>query len=317
MIQKSELTERFAEIFRQQKKYCGLPQCDIAAKLGISASAVSQIFNGVTMPKPEHLEALFELMKIPAEVAQELRSLRFQIRAGYTDVQSVLNRMIIAYREEKGISSEKLAALADIPLTEIKKLETCPTAFPTAEQCYKLAKVFGYPPENLMLASGSPELITESGHLFGQNNPDFSDILSMQPAPYEVQGKDTERILELPEIHIKMLPISYEFETREVIRRNAMSFVKDDSVPDDCVIVNGPTRDFGITGKGTASLTIRRGMPATHQFALVYNKQKACWRLGIMKPYRTVYTFIGEDIHISNPATIWSIVKISILLDAK
>jgi transcriptional regulator with XRE-family HTH domain len=319
MLPKNELTQRFSEIFRQQQKYCGIPQCVIASKIGISPSAVSQIFNGVSMPKPEHLEALFELMKIPASVAQELRSIRNQIRAGYTDLQSVLNRMIISHREAKGISLEKLALLADLPVEEVQSLETCPTAFPTAEQCFKLAKVLECKPEDFMLASGSPELITESGRRYGRENPGFSDMISMPDPVYQAEAPndDTSRILPLPELHIRMLPPVYDIECRDLIRRNAINFVKDDSVPDDCVVVTGATRDFGVVGKGTVSLIIRRGLPLTHQFALAYNKEKSYWRLGIMKPYRTLAAFSGEEWRITNSASVWAIIKMSILMEDK
>ena len=140
MIKKNELKTRFAELIRQQLRARGVTQCSLASKLGVSPAAVCQVLKGCNIPRAPHIDAICEILQFPPAKALELRSLASEIRAGQTNIFSVLNRMLITYREAKGFSLDRLASLTGIPVAELQMLETCPSALPTAQQCYILAE---------------------------------------------------------------------------------------------------------------------------------------------------------------------------------
>ena len=311
MNSRNELRVRFSELIRKQLKAAGIKQCDLAANLGVSPSAVCQMLNGSTMPQIRHLEAICELAAIPAETALELRSLRDQIRSGNTDIKSVLNRMIRTYREGKGYSLEKLAGLTDIPVEELRILEECASAFPTAEQCRRLAARLDCQPQDLMLASGTPELLSEGrrpvqkdGSFTGES--DGGIALSEPQTGYQAENVSSY----LPEIPLRRLPVAYDFRSREAIRLHAEKFVVSAELPDDCVIVHAPARDFGMPARGEIRLVIRRNQPRNHDFAMFRDERRGRWLLGVMQPYRIINGFDGTSLKVTNQAAVWSVVRI-------
>ena len=307
MSNSNELRVRFSELIRKQLKASGIKQCDLAANLGVSPSAVCQMLSGATMPQIRHLEAICELAAIPAETALELRSLRDQIRSGNTEIKSVLNRMIRTYREGKGYSLEKLAGLTGIPTEELRILEECASAFPTADQCSRLADRLDCQPRDLMLASGTPELLAEGRRPVQEDGNFTGDVALSEPRTgYRAENENAY----LPEIPLRLLPTAYDFKSREAIRLHAEKFVISRELPDDCVIVHAPSRDFGMPARGEIRLVIRRNQPRKHDFAMLRDERRGRWMLGIMQPYRIVNGFDGTSLKASNQAAIWSVVRI-------
>ena len=63
---------------------------------------------------------------------------------------STLGKNIKRFRQEKGISQDKLSKLADISLNTVVKIELDKSSNPTLETIQKLAKAFGVSLDDLI-----------------------------------------------------------------------------------------------------------------------------------------------------------------------
>lgn len=170
----------------------GLRQLDLAQHLQISASAISQMLNGKTAPATVHLDEIFQLLNYNSNQTFIMRDLLARIRSGMYDLNSPVNEFINNARKESNLSLSKLAVLSQIPIGELRLLETCSTAVPSNEQVITLAEALRFDAENIQqLIDELPQQIANYGDV-GKSSiqvPVLSldDILKFNPVLEDIK----------------------------------------------------------------------------------------------------------------------------------
>ena len=139
----SPLRQRFVKSLRELLKRNGIQQKDLGRKLGVTASAASQILNGAMTPSQARLEQLLELLKPEVEESQLLQDMAFWLRSGRREMPSLANRRLFLLRCRSGLSEADLARTAGIDAKRLHALENQPGAVPTGLEIVALSAVLG------------------------------------------------------------------------------------------------------------------------------------------------------------------------------
>lgn len=115
---------------------------DIAAVLGISGSAVSQMLSGNITLKLQQLEVIMEFLQLDRVSAAELRDCLTRIRSGVQELRSPLNDFIKNSRIRCGLTLEKLSQMSGIPVNNLNMLENKLNVQPTPHEAVRLAAIF-------------------------------------------------------------------------------------------------------------------------------------------------------------------------------
>ncbi|MCQ2378155.1 MAG: helix-turn-helix domain-containing protein [Victivallaceae bacterium] len=145
---KSALTTAFGRQLKSALAAVGLRQNELADRMGLTASAVSQIVNGVLMPSRENLDRMMRYLGDSAE-ADALPSLWQRIRLGDREVFSRVNRALRNARRRRKLSIVHLADLCGISAERIRQLETDPDALPREGEIAALTAVLPVEPKRL------------------------------------------------------------------------------------------------------------------------------------------------------------------------
>ena len=132
----------FCDLLKKHIKSRKARQTDIAAVLGISGSAVSQMLSGNIMLKLQQLDAIMEYLQLDRTSAAELRDCLARIRSGDQDLRSPLNDFIKNSRIRCGFTLEKLSQVSGIPVENLKMLENKINVQPTPYEAVRLAAIF-------------------------------------------------------------------------------------------------------------------------------------------------------------------------------
>ena len=135
---------KLGKLIKSGLQAAGLRQLDLAQHLQISTSAVSQMLNGKTAPAASHLDKIFQLLNCSRNQVFIMRDLLARIRSGMHELRSPVNEFIRNARKEQGLSMAKLAEMTDIPVAELRILETCSTVVPSQEQLATLSEVLSF-----------------------------------------------------------------------------------------------------------------------------------------------------------------------------
>ena len=135
---------KLGKLIKSGLQAAGLRQLDLAQHLQISTSAVSQMLNGKTAPAASHLDKIFQLLNCSRNQVFIMRDLLARIRSGMHELRSPVNEFIRNARKEQGLSMAKLAEMSDIPVAELRILETCSTVVPSQEQLASLAGILNF-----------------------------------------------------------------------------------------------------------------------------------------------------------------------------
>ena len=138
------LKVKLGKLIKSGLQAAGLRQLDLAQHLQISTSAVSQMLNGKTAPAAIHLDKIFQLLNCSRNQVFIMRDLLARIRSGMHELRSPVNEFIRNARKEHHLSLAKLSALSNIPVAELRILETCSTVAPSNEQVMALAGVLEF-----------------------------------------------------------------------------------------------------------------------------------------------------------------------------
>lgn len=115
---------------------------DIAAALGISASAVSQMLSGRMTPNLKQLDVITRTLALERSECAELRDFLMRIRSGDEQLRSPLNEFIKSSRIRCGLSVEQLSQVSGIKLETLLMLENKLNVQPTPNEAVRLAAIF-------------------------------------------------------------------------------------------------------------------------------------------------------------------------------
>ncbi len=148
------LRSKFAEILRHEIVRAKVRQNAIAAKLGVSASAISQLLQGKIVPSMTQLNMMNEMLGLDRHRSFELRCMLSRIRCGEDTLQSPLGELLSRYRHERGFSIEELSRSAQIPETTLEEMENAADIVPDVADLQRLALVLRCPIDELFMAAG-------------------------------------------------------------------------------------------------------------------------------------------------------------------
>ena len=234
------LKQRFVRLLHELLKRNGIRQKDLGRKLGVTASAASQILNGAMTPSKARLEQLLELLKPEVEESQLLQDMAFWLRSGRREMPSPANRRLFLLRCRSGLSEADLARTAGIDAKRLHALENQPGAVPTDLELVALSAVLG---------EGAAEIAADARN----------DRLLAEAA-------DSGRTAMLPQIGIDELR-NYDGSERigDFAARYARTFAECvDVFPGVAAVCVIPAAAAGLDGSGVLKMTLgeknRRGM---------------------------------------------------------
>ena len=235
------LKQRFVKLLRELLRRSGIRQKDLGPKLGVTASAASQILNGAMTPSQSRMDQLLELLKPEVAEAQLLQDMAFWLRSGRREMPSPTNRKLFFLRCRSGLSAADLARLAGIEPKRVHALENQPGAIPSDLELAALSAVLGEGVAELAAADGGD-------------------------ACRYVEAADSEHTAMLPQIGIGELR---NYDGTEPIGdfavRRARGFVEcSDISPDAAAVCVVPAAEVELDGFGVLKMTLgekpQRGM---------------------------------------------------------
>ena len=128
---------------RQHLKKQRYHQVELAQKLRLTPSAVSQILSGKIVPTQEIFDRVVEFLALPCDETERLQALLLGIRAGMHRMQSPLNRRIFSLRCQAGLSFDEIRTQCGISPQRMQKLENISSAVPSESEREALEKLFG------------------------------------------------------------------------------------------------------------------------------------------------------------------------------
>ncbi len=145
---------KLGKMIKDYLRSAELRQADLAERLSLSGSAVSQMIHGKIVPNQQQLEKLCEMLSLDRPKAFELYSLLSRIRTGASEMLSPFNRLMFSLRSQRGLSQRQLSNLSGISMSHIQMFETCFDAVLTLDEARQIAPILGCSPEALLQSAG-------------------------------------------------------------------------------------------------------------------------------------------------------------------
>ena len=89
---------RFGKLLKDCLKNTDYRQNDLAARLQVTGSAVSQMMHGKIVPNQQQLDAICEMLALDRAKVFELNSMLSRIRTGAENMLSPFNQTLFALR---------------------------------------------------------------------------------------------------------------------------------------------------------------------------------------------------------------------------
>lgn len=137
------LKQEFVRLLHEVVRGGGMAGVELADRLGISASALSQMLSGKLLPTLPRLDMLVEALHPNADTAKRLQDMLLWLRSGCAGRPSDFNRRLFMVRCEKSLSVEQLAERAAIPVARVRRMERTAYAVPTAGELAALNSALG------------------------------------------------------------------------------------------------------------------------------------------------------------------------------
>lgn len=249
------LKAKFGKLIRDYLRNAEIRQNDLAAKLKISGSAVSQMLHGKIVPNQQQLSAICELLQLDRTRAFELQSMLSCIRTGAENMRSPFNQNMFTLRCQRGLSYQQLANLSGIPASHIEVFETCFEAVPTLDEASRLAPILGCTPAALLQSAGVGGL--SSGLIEKLRQEGGEDEVGEPLGVYQTERQAP--LLDLIDLE------AYEGDSfADFARRRATKVFELGSrdLPDGVVAVNASGRDLAIGVPGNILLMVAPERPA-------------------------------------------------------
>jgi len=266
---------KLGKLIKSGLQAAGLRQLDLAQHLQVSTSAVSQMLNGKTAPAAIHLDKIFQLLNCSRNQVFIMRDLLARIRSGMHELRSPVNEFIRSARKECSLSMAKLAHLSEIPVAELRILETCSTVVPSNEQIMALAKILEFEDDEIQQLLN--DLPLYDSDFLGKN-------VQEQGASY---GSVSKLSTQIPVISIEnMLKFNPALEDiKNFVWRNYDKVISaqtlDDSINSDDVFAIVDSGDnFNPPLPGSISLVVAlKNFPETNDTVIVKSKKSDKLRL--------------------------------------
>ena len=234
----SPLKQHFVKLLRELLERNGIQQKDLGLKLGITASAASQILGGAMTPSQPRMDQLLELLKPEVAEAQLLQDMVFWLRSGRREMPSGANRKLFFLRCRGGLSESDLARLSGLSSKRLHALENQPGAIPSEAELAALSAVLG---------EGVSEIAA----------PDRRDD------DQYLEAADSERLALLPQIGIDELR---NYDGAEPIgdfaSRHARGFTAcADISPEAMAVCVMPAAAMGLDGLGVLKMALGEKTP--------------------------------------------------------
>ena len=100
------LKTKFGKLIRDYLRNAEIRQNDLAARLKVSGSAVSQMLHGKIVPNQQQLATICELLMLDRAQAFELQSMLSGIRTGAENMRSPFNQTMFALRCQRGLAAQ-------------------------------------------------------------------------------------------------------------------------------------------------------------------------------------------------------------------
>lgn len=117
------LKQQFLRLLREVMRRSGMQRKELMCRLGISASAMSQIFSGAMLPSQKRLDQLCEILHPALEEAESLQSMLYWLRSGRNRMPSDANRRLFMLRCRSGLTIRELAERSSISEARLRRLE--------------------------------------------------------------------------------------------------------------------------------------------------------------------------------------------------
>ena len=233
------LKERFARLLREVLRGSGMTRGELIARLGISASGMSQMLNGDILPTVQRLDRMIELMHPAADDAEKLQNMLLWLRSGSAKCPSEFNRRLFMARCQRAMTIEELAMASAIPAGRLRRLERTAYAAPTPDEVAALSGILGQPLRDGVFVS---------------------DLVPARTAPLEVADS---AITALPMIDAESLgSYSARLDFVRFVEDHGIGFWPFYLLPAEAVaVVRAPSEKFGVALPGHLELVLGKDRP--------------------------------------------------------
>ena len=249
------LKAKFGKLIRDYLRNAEIRQNDLAAKLKISGSAVSQMLHGKIVPNQQQLSTICELLQLDRTRAFELQSMLSCIRTGAENMRSPFNQNMFTLRCQRGLSYQQLANLSGIPASHIEVFETCFEAVPTLDEASRLAPILGCTPAALLQSAGVGGL--SSGLIEQLRQEGAEDEVGEPLGAYQTERQAP--LLDLIDLEAYNGDSFADFAQRHAAKVFELG---SRDLPDGVVAINASGRDLAIGVPGNILLMVAPERPA-------------------------------------------------------
>lgn len=137
------LKEQFLRLLRKVVRDSGATRAELIARLGVSASAVSQMLKGDLLPTVRRLDQIIEFLHPAADDAEKLQNMLLWLRSGSSRSRSEFNRRLFMARCQNSLTIDQLAMASAIPASRLRRLERTAYAEPTSDEAATLSRILG------------------------------------------------------------------------------------------------------------------------------------------------------------------------------
>ena len=135
------LKKMFGERIRMYLVTNKIRQQELARRLSVSSSAVSQMLTGKIVPSMQQLDKICEVLSLECSQSLELRDWLTRIRIGIDNIKSPFNELLRLYRTRRGLSIGQLSKRTGITVARLNALENSGESQPTADEALRLSAV--------------------------------------------------------------------------------------------------------------------------------------------------------------------------------
>ena len=253
------LKTKFGKLIRDYLRSAEIRQNDLAARLQISGSAVSQMLHGKIVPNQQQLNVICELLQLDRAQAFELQSMLSCIRTGAENMRSPFNEVMFALRCQRGLTHQQLANLSGIPASHLQVFENCFEAVPTLDEASKLAPILGCTPAALLQSAGVGGLSrTAIDQLTAAGEMSEDEVCEAVGAYHAGRQAPLLDLFDLEEFDGGSL-VAFAQRAGKVIE------LGDRALPDDTVAVSASGRDLAIGLPGNIQILVTEKRPAGYR----------------------------------------------------
>ena len=137
------LKEQFLRLLRKVVRDSGATRAELIDRLGISASAVSQMLSGDLLPTVQRLDQIIEHLHPASDDAEKLQNMLLWLRSGSSRNPSEFNRRLFMARCQNSLTIDQLALASAIPASRLRRLERTSYAEPTMDEAATLSRILG------------------------------------------------------------------------------------------------------------------------------------------------------------------------------